>query len=257
MELFIKTKDEIERLRESGARLSRVLAEVMAAARPGVSTLTLDELAEKLIRAEGGTPVFKGYRSGGPVPFPGSLCISINHEVVHGIGRAERVLAAGDLLKLDIGMRFRGMVSDMARTLAIGSVSEKAARLMAVTEASLLHGIETLRPGASLRDYARAVEKTVEAAGFSVVRDLVGHSVGRELHEELPVPNYVSREFPDVRLRAGMTLALEPMVNEGSFRVELGPDQWTFVTEDRTLSAHFEDTVLVTDQGYEILTRPA
>lgn len=255
MELFIKTPDEIARMRESGKRLASVLRSVMEAAKPGVATYDLDQLAESLIRKEGGIPVFKGYQTGGETPFPGSLCISINDEIVHGIGRRERVLRDGDLLKLDIGMRFEGMVTDMARTLPIGSVSPAAERLMRVTEECLLAGIAELAPGRDVAEYARAVQKHAEANGFSVVRDLVGHSVGRELHEDLPIPNYVSREFPKVTLRPGMTLALEPMINVGTAEIRLAPDQWTFATMDGKLSAHFEDTVLITENGSEILTR--
>ena len=256
MELFIKTEREIESLRESGKRLSVVLAEVIEAARAGVATMELDILAERLIREAGGTPIFKGYGAGSGRPFPGSVCISINEEVVHGIPSAKRILQDGDILKLDIGMRFEGMVSDMARSIAIGTVSPEAEKLMKVTEESLLAGISVLKPGARVSDYARAVQEHVEKNGFSVVRDLVGHSVGRELHEDLQIPNYLTRELPDIVFQRGMTLALEPMVNAGKFYVKMGPDGWVFVTSDGSLSAHFEDTVVITDKGVEILTRP-
>lgn len=256
MELFIKTEREIESLRESGKRLSEVLAKVIEAAQAGISTMELDTLAERLIREAGGTPIFKGYGAGSGRPFPGSVCISINEEVVHGIPSAKRILQDGDILKLDIGLRFEGMVSDMARSVAIGTVSPQAEKLMKVTEESLLAGISVLKPGARVSDYARAVQDHVEKNGFSVVRDLVGHSVGRELHEDIQIPNYLTRELPDIVFQKGMTLALEPMVNAGKFYVKMGSDGWVFVTSDGSLSAHFEDTVVITDNGAEILTRP-
>jgi methionyl aminopeptidase len=256
MSSFVKTGEEIERLRRSGARLSLVLEKVVAAARPRVSTLELDELAETLIRQEGGLPIFKGYGAEGGKPFPGTICASVNNEVVHGIPKKECVLQEGDILKIDIGMRFEGMVTDMARTIPIGSVSKEAERLMRVTEESLLAGIAAIRPGAKMLDYAAAVQKTAEDAGYSVVRDLVGHGVGHELHEDPQVPNYESKTLPNFTFEKGMTLALEPMINQGTFEVDLAKDDWTFITADGALSAHFEDTVLVTENGTEILTRP-
>ncbi len=255
MNLFIKSENEIEGLRASAKHLAHILDEVLAMAKPGVSTWDLDQAAEQKMRAIGGIPIFKGYGSS-ERPFPGSICASINNEVVHGIPRKDCILKEGDMLKVDIGMRYDGMVSDMARSIAIGEVSPEAKRLMKVTEESLLRGINTIRPGAKVSDYARAVQNYVEGNGFSVVRDLVGHSVGRELHEDLQVPNYVTRDVPDITLVAGMTLALEPMINVGTFEVEIADDDWTFITADDKLSAHFEDTVLVTEDGVEILTRP-
>lgn len=252
---FIKTEDEIRRLRESGKRLAKVLAAVIAAVRPGMTTLDLDHLAEKLIRESGGIPIFKGYGLGWGRPFPASLCTSLNEEVVHGIPRAERIIREGDLLKLDIGMRFEGMVTDMARTVRVGAVSPEAEKLAAVTEESLRRGIAELRPGARVSAYAGAVQGCVEANGFSIVRDLVGHGVGRELHEDPQVPNYTSRGMNDFIVQKGMALALEPMVNRGTFAVKVAPDDWTFVTVDGALSAHVEDTVVITDNGADIVTK--
>lgn len=252
----IKTESEIDALRESGAKLAKVLDEVLALARPGVSTEELDREAEARIRALGGLPVFKGYDTGGKIPFPATICSSLNNEVVHGIPSKDRILKEGDILKIDIGMRFRGMVSDMARTIAIGEVSPVAKKLLATTEAALLAGIATLKPGAKMLDYAAAVQKVAEEAGFGVVRDLVGHSVGHELHEELQIPNYVTRSLHNFTFEKGMTIALEPMINEGTWEVDLAEDDWTFVTADGKLSAHFEDTVVITENGAEILTRP-
>lgn len=252
---WIKTKEEIERLRASGKRLALVLESVMTAVRPGMTTEEIDHLAEKLIREAGGIPIFKGYNAGSGRPFPASLCVSLNNEVVHGIPSAKRVIHEGDLLKLDIGMRFEGMVSDMARTMAVGSVSPEAQQLLAVTEESLNRGIAALRPGERISAYARAVQSYVETNGFSVVRDLVGHGVGHELHEDPQVPNYTSRHMHDFVLEQGMTLALEPMINQGTYAVRIAPDDWTFITSDGKWSAHFEDTVVITAEGAEILTR--
>lgn len=252
---WVKTKDEIVRLRESGRRLAYVLETVIAAVRPGMTTLAIDQLAEQLIREQGGVPIFKGYGAESGRPFPASLCTSLNDEVVHGIPRADRVIAEGDLLKLDIGLRFDGMVTDMARTVPVGVVSVEAMRLMTVTKECLRQGILTLVPGAHLSEYARAVQTYVEKNGFSVVRDLVGHGVGRELHEDPQVPNFVSRRMYDAVVVPGMTLALEPMINAGSYTVKIAPDEWTFVTTDGHLSAHFEDTIVMTEKGAEVVTK--
>lgn len=252
---LIKTEDEIRRLRESGKRLASVLQKVMESVRPGMTTLAIDTLAERLIRECGGEPIFKGYGASSGAPFPASLCTSLNDEVVHGIPSQKRVVREGDLLKLDIGLRFEGMVTDMARTLAIGVVSPEAKKLMAVTEESLRQGIATLRPGVKLAEYSKAVQQYVEQNGFSVVRELVGHGVGHELHEEPQVPNYLSSRTPDLTVEEGMALALEPMVNAGEYAVKMAPDQWTFATKDGTLSAHFEDTVVITSEGAEVVTR--
>lgn len=252
---WIKTDDEIARLRESGRRLAIVLDQVIAAARPGMNTFELDVLAEQLIRSEGGIPIFKGYGAESGRPFPGSVCVSLNNEVVHGIPSKNRIIKEGDLLKLDIGMRFEGMVSDMARTVAVGNISSGAQKLLDVTRESLERGIAALRPGVPISAYAKAVQGFVEENGFSVVRDLVGHGVGHELHEDPQVPNYVSRHMHDFILEKGMTLALEPMINAGTFAVRIAPDEWTFITSDGRLSAHFEDTVVITENGAEILTR--
>ena len=252
---WIKTEEEIGRLRASSQRLAGVLSAVMTAAAPGMTTWDIDVLAERLIREAGGIPIFKGYNAGGGRPFPASLCVSLNEEVVHGIPRKERIIKEGDLLKLDIGMRFEGMVSDMARTLPVGTISAEAQKLLDVTRESLERGIATLRPGARVSAYASAVQGFVEANGFSVVRDLVGHGVGHELHEDPQVPNYTSRHMHDFVLEQGMTLALEPMINAGTFQVDIAPDDWTFITADGRLSAHFEDTVVITESGVEVLTK--
>ncbi|MFZ2984518.1 MAG: type I methionyl aminopeptidase, partial [Candidatus Moraniibacteriota bacterium] len=203
---------------------------------------------------QGGIPIFKGYGGSGR-PFPATLCTSLNEEVVHGIPSKKRIIREHDLLKLDIGMRYAGMVTDMARTVKVGTVTPQAEKLVAVTEESLRRGIAELRPGARISAYARAVQSFVEANNFSVVRDLVGHGVGYELHEDPQIPNYVSPEMHDFILQPGMTLALEPMINIGTYRVRVAPDDWTFITADGKWSAHFEDTVVITDTGAEAVTR--
>lgn len=252
---LIKTEDEIARLKESGKRLAHVLEKIIATVAPGLSTKDIDVLSEQLIRESGGNPIFKGYGGGSGRPFPATLCTSLNEEVVHGIPNTERKIRTGDLLKLDIGMRFEGMVTDMARTIRVGEVTKEAGKLAAVTEESLKRGIAELRPGARISAYARAVQRYVEENGFSVVRDLVGHGVGHELHEEPQIPNYVSREMDDFVVEKGMTLALEPMVNMGTFAVKIARDGWTFVTVDGKWSAHYEDTVVITENGADIVTK--
>lgn len=252
----IKTMQEIEALRESGHRLATVIGELLEKAVVGISTGELGDLAERQIRKAGGDPIFKGYgEAWGAPPFPAAVCLSINEEVVHGIPKKDRILADGDLLKIDIGMRYQGMVSDMARMKVIGAGSDQTKRIKTVTEAALEAGIATLRDGSTIDEYARAVEGVAKAAGFSCVRDLVGHGVGHELHEELQIPNYVGSGLANARFKAGMTVALEPMINAGTFQVCLASDGWTFVTADGALSGHAEDTVLITPEGSEILTR--
>jgi methionyl aminopeptidase len=252
---WIKTEDEIRRLRASCKHLAQILDTIIKAVRPGMSTKDIDILSEKLILEVGGTPIFKGYMGGSDRPFPATLCTSINEEVVHGIPNPKRIIQEHDLLKLDIGMRYDGMVSDMARTVRVGIVSPEAEKLTTVTEESLRRGIAELRPGARISAYAHAVQSYVEANGFSVVRDLVGHGVGNELHEDPQVPNYVSKGMYDFILQEGMTLALEPMINIGTYRVKIAPDNWAFITTDGKWSSHFEDTVVITENGAEVLTR--
>lgn len=255
MNEFIKTDSELENIRESGARLATVMDELLSMAAPGISTERIGNRAEELIRKQGGLPIFKGYGAEWGKPFPAAVCTSLNDEVVHGIPSPDRILKEGDLLKLDLGMMFQGMVSDMARTKAIGAVSAEATRLLLATRGSLDRGIAKIRSGAKLSDFATAVDRRVRQDGFSVVRDLVGHGVGRELHEEPQIPNYFDQGMPDFSFRKGMTVALEPMVNVGGHSIRLAKDGWTYVTRDGSLSAHFEDTVIVTERGTEIVTR--
>lgn len=251
----IKGNKEIEKIRESGRRLARVMREVEKKIAPGVNTLALDKFAEEMILKLGGTPAFKNYGTDLGDPYPASICASINEEIVHGIPNENRVLKEGDVLKIDVGMKYLGMFSDMARTFGVGKINKKAQKLIEVTEKSFWEGIKKIKSGANLSDYSKAVQKYVELNNFSVVRDLVGHGIGVELHEEPQIPNYYNGFYQDIKLKSGMVLALEPMVNEGNFQVVIEKNGWVFRTKDGKLSAHYENTILVTDRGYEVLTK--
>ena len=226
----------------------RVLDEVSAFIRPGVTTREVDEYAASRIKQHGAKSAFLGYRK-----YPCQICISVNEEVVHGLANARR-LQFGDIVSLDVGVVYHGFIGDTARTVAVGGCSLEAQRLMDVTEKALYEGIERAVSGNRVSDIARAVQNYVEGNGFSVVREFVGHGVGRAVHEEPQVPNYVDSKAKDYRLQPGMTLAIEPMVNAGGPAVKILKDGWTAVTQDGSLSAHFEHTVLVTGSEPEILT---
>ena len=224
------------------------LKTVANAVQPGVTTAELDRLAEKYIRSKGGVPNFKNYQG-----FPATACISINNEVIHGIPSEKRVLRNGDIVSVDLGAMFQGYHGDNAATFAVGDVSPEAKRLMDATRESLMEGINAARAGGRIGDISHAVQSYVEAKGFSVVRQFVGHGVGTKLHEEPEVPNF-GKAGHGVRLMPGMTLAIEPMVNIGDYRVKVLGDGWTTVTADGSLSAHFEHTVLITTDGPQIMT---
>jgi methionyl aminopeptidase len=245
----IKSEREIEIMRQASTIVATVLKEVSEMVQPGMTTADLDAYAEKRIRGMGATPSFKGYHG-----FPASLCTSINSEVVHGIPNKKKVIREGDLLKVDTGAFFQGFHGDSCITIAVGQVSEEAALLMRIAEESLYKGIEQVKAGNYLLDIAGAVQDHVEAHGFAVVEDYTGHGVGRNLHEEPSVFNFRTRQMPNVKLRAGMTLAIEPIVNGGTKQTKVLRDKWTVVTTDNAWSAQFEHTVLVTATGYEILT---
>jgi methionyl aminopeptidase len=247
--IVYKNRRELDLMRRAGIVVSEVLQALAAEVRPGVSTGQLDELTFRLIRARGGTPSFKGYRG-----YPASLCASINDEVVHGIPSRARLLREGDVVSLDVGVRMGGYHADAALSVGVGKVSETTERLLRVTREALWKGIEQAREGNALAEVSGAIERYVEANGYSVVREMVGHGVGRNLHEEPQIPNYVSSEHPNPRLRPGMTLAIEPMVSAGRPEIEILADKWTVVTQDRSMSAHFEHTVGVSANGPEILT---
>jgi methionyl aminopeptidase len=245
----IKSPQEIEIMRQSGKIVATVLKEISELVTPGMTTADLDAIAEKRIREMGATPSFKGYYG-----FPASICSSINHEVVHGIPDRKKVIRTGDVLKVDTGAYYQGYHGDSCITIAVGKVSEKAAKLIAVAEEAMYAGIDQVKAGNYLLDLAGAIEDVVKANGYSVVEDYTGHGVGRNLHEEPSVFNFRTNQLPNVKLRPGMTLAIEPILNAGSKHTRVLRDRWTVVTVDNAISAQFEHTVLVTDKGYEILT---
>jgi methionyl aminopeptidase len=246
--IVCRSAAELERMREAGRLVGEVLTELTAKVAPGVSTAELDELAEKRIKQAGATPAFKGYHG-----YPATICASINDEVIHGIPSGRRVLAEGDIISIDVGASLDGYFGDSAVTLPVGQVSEQAATLLRVTEESLYLAIERVRPGSRVSDIGHAVQKHVEAFGFSVVREFVGHGIGVRMHEEPQVPNY-GEPGHGPRLSEGMVLAIEPMVNAGKPAVKVLADGWTAVTRDTSLSAHFEHTVAVTAGAPWILT---
>ncbi len=245
----LKSPREIEIMRQASRIVATVLKEVSHMVQPGMTTADLDAYAEKRIREMGATPSFKGYHG-----FPASICASVNNEVVHGIPNKKKVIRNGDIVKVDTGAYFQGFHGDSCITVAVGDVKPEATRLMQVAEEALYRGIAQVKAGNYLLDIAGAVQDWVESNGFTVVEDYTGHGVGRNLHEEPSVFNFRTHEMPNVKLRAGMTLAIEPIVNAGSKITRVLSDRWTVVTVDNALSAQFEHTVLVTEEGYEILT---
>jgi methionyl aminopeptidase len=250
MAIMIKTPQEIEKMRRSGQVVRAVLEHVREHAKPGASTQDLENAAVAKMDELGAKPAFKGYRG-----YPCVLCTSVNEEVVHGIPSAERVLRDGDIVSIDTGVIIDGFYGDSAITVAVGDkVNPRVKRLLEVTQASLASGIEAIKPGATLGDVGAAVQEVVEAEGFSVVRDFVGHGIGTRLHEDPQVPNY-GRRGQGQKLREGMVIAIEPMVNAGKPDVQVLSDGWTAVTQDGSLSAHFEHTVAVTAEGAVILTQ--
>jgi len=253
MSIHIKTEQQLAIMREGGKHLARIMDALEQEIRPGVDTMQLDKLAEELVFGCGGKPAFKGYGDKYN-PFPATLCTSINEEVVHGIPSEQVVLMEGDILKIDVGMEYGGFFVDMARTFIVGEISEQAKKLIEVTEESFWKGVKTIKNGSLLSAYSKAVQAHVEKNGFSVVRNLVGHGIGKNLHEPPQILNYFEPRSKDIVLKAGMTLALEPMINIGRHETVLAEDGWAFMTEDGSLSAHYENTVLVKDKGVEILT---
>ena len=248
--IICKSQAEIEKMRQASVIVADVLAELTAMVAPGVSTLDLDREAERLVRAAGGDPAFKGYRG-----YPCTLCAAVNEQVIHGIP-SKRTLAEGDIVSLDMGVRKDGFFADSAVTVPVGRVTEDAQLLLRVTQEALGKGIEQARVGSRVSDIGHAIQKHVEAHGFSVVREFVGHGIGASLHEEPQIANY-GDPGRGPRLAEGMTLAIEPMVNVGKAAVKMLPDGWTAVTRDGSLSAHFEHTVAVTRDGPLVLTRAA
>lgn len=251
--ISIKSSNEIDMMRKSGEVLALAHVKLKEAVKPGVTTLELDRIVEDFIRKKGCVPSFKGYKGHkGSVDYPASICASVNSEVVHGIPGL-KVLKDGDIISIDIGVCLNGYHTDAARTYPVGSVSETARRLINVTRESFYEGIKYAVTGRRIVDISAAIQVYVESNGFSVVRDYVGHGIGREMHEAPQIPNYRTRE-KGPRLEPGMTLAVEPMVNSGGYGVKLMDNGWTVVTEDGSLSAHYENTLAVTEKEPVILT---
>jgi methionyl aminopeptidase len=248
--IILKRPDEIDAIRSSNRLVATVLEKIAGKVRPGVTTLGLDNIAREMVEKKGARPAFKGYRG-----YPFSICTSVNEEVVHGLP-STRKLEEGDIVSIDFGVICRGYYGDAAVTLPVGKISPETARLLAVTKASLYDGIAQALKGKRLGDISAAVQRRVETAGFAVVRDYVGHGIGKDLHEEPQIPNY-GLPGRGVELKVGMVLAIEPMVNAGSHEVIVLPDGWTVVTADGKCSAHFEHSVVVTDNGPEILSELA
>jgi methionyl aminopeptidase len=245
--IIIKNGAELEAMRSAGAVAGKVLDDIIGFVKPGVTTRQMDEFAAGRIKFYGAKSAFLGYRK-----YPCHTCISVNEEVVHGLAN-ERELRFGDIVSVDVGVNYKGFIGDNARTVAVGGCGVLAQRLLDVTEQSLYLGIAAAMPGNRVTDISRAIQDFVEGNGFSVVREFVGHGVGRTMHEEPQIPNFVDRKM-DQKLKPGMTIAIEPMVNAGSADVKILKDGWTVVTRDGSISAHFEHTVLVTENEPEILT---
>ena len=248
MPVTITSAREIERMRVAGKILASVHEELGKALKPGMSTLDIDRLGEELIRSHGCVPSFKNYNG-----YPASICVSVNDEIVHGIPNSHRIIHEGDIVSLDAGVIYEGYHSDAARTHAVGVIDPKAQKLIDVTRESFFEGIRQAKAGNYLNDISSAIQAYAESFGYGVVRDLVGHGIGSHLHEDPEVPNF-ARKKKGIRLQAGMTLAVEPMINAGTWQVSWMSDGWTVVTKDHSLSAHYENTILITDGEPEILS---
>ena len=252
--IIIKTPDEIDLMRRADRIVAEVLETLRENVKPGLTTADLEKMAEEGLERNGAQSAFKGY-PGPRGPFPSVLCASINDEVVHGIPSKERVLEEGDIVSLDFGSIWHGYYGDAAITVGVGKVSEEAEKLMRVTEESLMKAVERVREGNRLNEIGRAVQSHVESRGFSVVRQFVGHGIGSEMHEDPQIPNFEERSAPKPRLKQGMVLAVEPMVNQGHWAVKVLEDGWTAVTQDGSLSAHFEHSIAVGPDGPEVLSK--
>lgn len=248
MSISIKSEKEIELMRESGKILAKVLKELETYAVPGISTLEIDRKCREIINGYDCIPSFLNYNG-----YPAAVCISVNSEVVHGIPKKDRILKEGDIISLDCGVIYQGFHSDAARTLPVGEISKEAKKLIEVTQQSFYEGIKFAKAGHHLNEISEAIQTYVESNGFSVVRDLVGHGIGRNLHEEPQIPNFKQKRRGP-KLEVGMTLAIEPMVNAGRYDVYWEDDDWTVVTDDGSLSSHYENTVLITDGEPELFT---
>jgi len=247
----VKSPSELAIMRQAGAVVCDILVLLAGTVKPGMTTGEIDKIAREELKKRGAKPAFLNYHG-----FPGVICLSINHEVVHGIPSDKRALKDGDIIGIDFGCVIDRFYGDSAVTVGVGSITDEAAKLIRITRESLEKGIAAVKAGARVGDIGAAVQTHAEAEGYGVVREFVGHGIGRALHEEPPIPNY-GKAGTGIRLKAGMTIAIEPMINLGGAEVETLADGWTAVTKDRKLSAHFEHTVAVTDTGYDILTLPS
>lgn len=268
--MLIKSASDIKNLKENCRLMGEILENLAKLVVPGVSTAEIDRAAEAMIKKAGGTPAFKGYTTGGAsMPFPNTVCISLNEEVVHGIPSEKRIIKEGDLVTLDIGMEWpepkrvgkstrikRGTFSDTALTVMVGPAEGNAKKLLDVTKQALEEGIKAAQPGASIASIGKAIETYVKSQGkYGIVRDLVGHGVGHAVHEEPYIPNYYDPELESIKLQPGMVIALEPMISLGGWKVETMPDEWTIKMSDNSLSAHFEHTIIITETGNIVATR--
>ncbi len=252
---LIKTPEEIEKLREGGVILSRTLREIREACVPGASTQALDQIARDRFAEAGAEPSFLGYRIGGEgSPFPGAVCISINDEVVHGLPIPDRTIHEGDVVGLDIGCWYKGLCTDMATTVMVGRVDEKTKALVRDTREALTVALSVVRAGAFIHEIGNAIEDLIKPKGYGIVRDLVGHGVGHAVHEEPQIPHYRERRAPQIKMQEGMVLAIEPMITLGDWRVYIKEDEWGIATQDGSTAAHFELTITVTKDGYELIT---
>ena len=249
----IKSEKEIEIMRQAGKILAQTMKEIVPYVKRGVSAMELDRVAENFILSQKAEPAFKGYGHKSR-PYPSTLCVSVNEEVVHGIPRKNKILNSGDIVGIDCGVKFQGYYSDMAITLGVEKISPSASKLIEVTQQSLERAISIIKPGIRLGDISWTIQSFVEKNGFSIVRQLTGHGIGRELHENPSIFNYGDSETGPI-LKSGMVLAIEPMVNLGDWKIETGNDGWTIINVDRSLSAHFEHTILITSTGVEVLTK--
>lgn len=252
---MIKSSEEIAKLREGGLLLSNTLREIAQACKAGVTSEELDAIARKRFKEAGGEPSFLGYKIDEDTEgFPGALCVSINDEVVHGLPIPARTIKEGDVVGLDIGVWYKGLCTDMATTVVVGKTDEKTKELVRDTRAALVQGLSVIRAGHFVHDIGNAIEDFLKPKGYGIVKDLVGHGVGHAVHEDPQVPNYREPRAPTVKLKEGMVLAIEPMVTNGGWRVYLKDDGWTIATQDHSTCAHFEVTVAVTKDGFELIT---
>jgi len=251
----LRTPQELMMMREAGRIVARVLEAMKQLVAPGVTTLELDAAAEDIIRSHGASPAFKGYRAHGRPPFPGTICASVNDAVVHGIPD-DRELHDGEIVSVDVGCEYQGFYGDTALTLPVGRVPKEATNLMQVCAEALDRAIDQVKPGNALSTIGQTVQEHVEANGFAVVRDFVGHGIGTQMHQPPEVPNYATQRTSDIIMQPGLVLAIEPMINAGRYAVRVDPDLWTVRTADGSLSAHFEHSIAVTPDGHQVLTLP-